>query len=337
MEIQLFQYHPVIGYTFIPDLKTRIEHEGGGYLVGTNAAGFRCEHQFSKTKTADKFRILLFGDSFTAGDAVSNKYRYGDVLETSSPGIEVFNFALPGTGTDQHYLVWREIASKFEHDLVIIAAQVENIRRVAARYRLSITAAGGQVLMPKPYFELEPDGSLSLKSVPVPNETVNPEALPDVEREYVDQGGRMFWLRTLVNKMGGPVKDIAQRVSGYQPLPEYDKPDGAEWTLMKAILKQWTSEIAKPVVVMPLPLYQYVEETASPDAYRARFAELASWEHVTLHDPLPDFYAVPRAERRDFRFETDIHPTPAHHKLLARSLSRVIEKFTALAEGASAI
>jgi carbamoyltransferase len=109
MEIQLFQHHPIIGYTFIPNLKTRIEHEGGGYLLRTNAAGFRSEHEFSTAKTAGKFRVLLFGDSFTAGDAISNKNRFGDVLETLVPDVEVYNFGLPGTGTDQHYLVWREI------------------------------------------------------------------------------------------------------------------------------------------------------------------------------------------------------------------------------------
>src|ERR1700755_2605937 len=110
MSIQLFEYHPVIGYRFIPGLKTRLEHEGGGYLVRTNDAGFRSEHEYTKAKTPGKFRILLFGDSFTAGDAVSNKHRYGDVLETLLPDIEVYNFGLSGSGTDQHYLIWREIA-----------------------------------------------------------------------------------------------------------------------------------------------------------------------------------------------------------------------------------
>ena len=125
MEIQLFQHHPVIGYTFIPNLKTRIEHESGGYLVRTNAAAFRSEHEFSNPKTNGKCRVLLFGDSFTAGDAVSNKHRFGDVLETLIPDIEVYNFGLSGTGTDQHYLVWHEIANKFEYDVVVIVAQVD--------------------------------------------------------------------------------------------------------------------------------------------------------------------------------------------------------------------
>jgi hypothetical protein len=356
MSIQLFEYHPVIGYRFIPGLKTRLEHEGGGYLVRTNSAGFRSEHEYVKAKTPGKFRILLFGDSFTAGDAVSNKHRYGDVLETLLPGVEVYNFALPGTGTDQHYLVWREIAREYEHDLVVIAAQVENIRRVAAHHRLSVTSEGDEVALAKPYFELI-DGKLELKNVPVPKDPFKPDEVAEEDKQFVDQGGRMPWLRNIVNKLG--VKDVVQKMSGYQPLPEYDSPESREWQLMSAILRQWIDELERPVVLMPVPLYQYVEETASPENYRARFMELCgeltglteltelkyaansadsansvnsansadSKDFFVLHDPLPDYYAIPKQERRGFRFEKDIHPTPAHHKLLAQSLAKAVAKF----------
>lgn len=324
MDIQIFQYHPLIGFHFIPDLKTRIQHESGGYLLRTNNAGFRSERDYLPEKSPDTFRILLFGDSFTAGDGVGNKYRFGDVLESLIPGVEVYNFGLPGTGTDQQYLIYREIAAKLEHDLVVIAVQVENIRRVASRFRLSQMASGESVLLAKPYFEFNEGGALLLKGVPVKNAPIRLDELPAEEQGYVDQGGRMLWLRQAINRVGGPVKQVVQRVSKYQPLPEYDDPKGSEWTLMKAILKQWIGECEKPVIVMPVPLYHYVEQTASPAGYRARFAEIASLDGVTLHDPMPDYLSVPKAELRGFRFETDIHPTPAHHRLLAESLSRPV-------------
>lgn len=355
MSTQLFEYHPVIGYTFIPGIKARLDHEGGGYLVRVNSHGFRCEHEFVKEKTPGKFRILLFGDSFTAGDAVSNKHRYSDVLETLLPNVEVYNFALPGSGTDQHYLVWQEIAKQFEHDLVVIAVQVENIRRVAARHRLSLDADGNEILMAKPYYELE-DDKLTLKGVPVPKDPIKPDDLADADKEFVDQGGRMLWLRNIVNILG--VRDLAQKVTGYQPLPEYDSPEGREWQLMKTIISQWVSEIEKPVLLMTIPLYQYIEETASPENYRSRFKELTteftentesgnSGNSATsvssvvnplfLHDTMPDYYAVPKSERRGFRFEKDIHPTPAHHKLLAESLAKTVKNFLPKnAEGVSA-
>jgi hypothetical protein len=292
----------------------------------TNSAGFRSEREFVNEKPEGVFRILLFGDSFTAGDGVSNKYRYSDVLENSIAAIEIFNFALPGTGTDQHYLVWREIAKEYEHDLVVIAVQVENIRRVAARFRTSTNSRGKEVVFAKPYFELN-DGKLCLKGVPVDKRELSQNDLPESERGFVDQGGRMPVLRKLVNKLGGPVKEAAQRITGYQPLPEYDDAQNPEWKLLSTILETWTSEFSTPAIVMPIPLYHYVEETASPAACRERFSELAERVRAIVHDPLDDYYQVEKSERRGFRFENDIHPTPAHHELLARSLSRAVTPF----------
>ena len=62
---QLFEYHPIIGYRFIPNLQTRVQHESGGYLVKVNSLGFRSEIEFNKLKKEGYKRVLLFGDSFT--------------------------------------------------------------------------------------------------------------------------------------------------------------------------------------------------------------------------------------------------------------------------------
>ena len=97
MGVPQLEYHPVVGLRFIPGLRIRVDHEGGGYLVRTNAAGFRSEREFEPARTDGRTRILLFGDSFTAGDGVSNVHRFGDVLETLVPDVEVYNFGLPGT------------------------------------------------------------------------------------------------------------------------------------------------------------------------------------------------------------------------------------------------
>ncbi len=53
MTRQLFQYDPTIGYHFVPNLKARVEHEAGGYLLRTNRDGFRCRHPFEKQRKAD--------------------------------------------------------------------------------------------------------------------------------------------------------------------------------------------------------------------------------------------------------------------------------------------
>lgn len=331
MSRPIFEYHPVVGYRFVPGVKARVPHEGGGYLLRANAAGFRSEQEFTPARPPGTYRVLLFGDSFTAGDGVSNRDRYGDLLQAGIPGLQVFNFGLPGSGTDQQYLAWREMGREMEHDLLVLAVQVENIRRVAARLRM-FEAEGRQVVLAKPYFTLEDDGALSLHGVPVPREPLRPEELPADQLKHLDRGGDHALVRKVVNKLG--VKDVVQSLTRYQPLPAYDRADHPDWRLMRAILSRWIAESAAPVLIVPVPLYQYVEETSSPAGYQRRFRELAADTGAMLHDPLPDFHRLPRAERRGLRFATDIHPTPAWHRVMADSLAPRIQ---ALMDGGASV
>jgi lysophospholipase L1-like esterase len=273
--------------------------------------------------------VLLFGDSYTAGDGVSNGSRYGDLLERFVPGIEVYNYGLPGTGTDQHYLVYADVAPRIEHDLVIIAVLVENIRRVVAHYRLFENAEGANVALAKPYFTLDANDHLSLHNVPVPPEQVSLDVLPPEERQHVDRGGDLPLVRRALNLLGPGVKSLLQSAIGQNPLPAYDSADDPAWRLMRAILARWVSESAVPVLIVPLPLYHYVEGIADASAYQARFAEVARATGAHVHDPLPDLHALPAPERRSLRFERDVHPTPRAHELLARSIASAVERLLA--------
>ena len=235
MQRSLFEYHPVLGYRFIPGLKTRVPHEGGGYLVQVNGSGFRCRHEVTREKPQGTRRILLFGDSHTAGDGVSNGKRFGDVLETLLPGsVQVLNFGLPGTGTDQQYLVWREFAAGIEHDLLLLVVQVENIQRVAAHYRYYSDEQGRRVLYAKPYFELA-EGQLALRQVPPPPAPIDPAELPGLDGSTVDKVARYPTLSRLVRSLtraewakkllvSSGIKDRLQGAVRYQPVPHYSSP-----------------------------------------------------------------------------------------------------------------
>ncbi len=328
---QLFEYHPTIAYRFIPGLKVRVEHESGGYLVRTNSTGFRCEREFTPAKAPGTRRVLVFGDSFTAGDGVSNPKRYTDVLETLVPDLEVFNFGLSGTGTDQQYLVWREFARGIEADAVVMTVCVENIRRVNSKFRPYIDDKGEEKIYAKPYFEPAGDG-VELRGVPVAREPLTKEEL-EAGEDGVAKTGRFAGLRVLVNKLG--LRDIAQKVTGYQPLPEYDDAASPDWGLMRAVIKKWVGEVDLPVILMPWPVLQYVEETASSENCRARYRELDAEIRASrgpkgafvLHDMLPDLWKYSAPERRAMRFPgADIHPTPSGHEAVARSLAPVVER-----------
>jgi len=323
---QFYEYHPVVGYRFTPNLKARIPHEGGGYLIQVNETGFRSNRPFVKARTPGHSRILLFGDSFTAGDSVPNHLRYSDLLETKLPGTEVYNFGLPNTGTDQQYLIWREFAQDIEHDLVVIAVYVENVRRIVSAYRVLQDEHGRRGLYAKPYFSLEGE-RLSLHQVPPRPEPLEEHELPLEERGLVDRGGRFPLLRQIVKALG--LQAAAQKLTHYQPVPAYNSRNSKDWQLMRAILSQWIRAIGKPVVIMPIPISQHMDGLSNPAPYQARFRELAAELGCTLHDPLPAMLNYSLEERRQFRWEKDPHYTPKGNEVVASSLAPVLEQLLA--------
>jgi carbamoyltransferase len=333
---QIYEYHPSIGFRFIPNLKTRVPHDSGGYLVRANDQGFRCDRPFRAARAPGMRRVLLFGDSFTAGDGVSNGYRYGDVLEKVIPSLEVYNFGMPATGTDQHYLIYREFARDIEHDLLVIAVFVENIRRVAARYRHFLDDRGQLVLYAKPYFTLE-HGELVLKGTPPPKLPVDEKALPVEERRFIFTRARYPRLKEIYTRLRANtmferyvvqsgLKARAMRAFGYRPLTEYNNPKSVAWRVMRAIIHEWVSNHSRPVVLVPIPLYHYVAGLSDPTIYQQRLREAVEGAGGHYADPLPGLMTQSTDRRRSFFFhQSDGHLTRLGHEMVAQCLAPTIE------------
>lgn len=320
---QCFEYHPVLGYRFIPELTARILHEGGGYRFRTNPQGFRCRHDFDAPRTPGRRRILLFGDSFTAGDGVSDGLRYGDLLEGLVGDTDIFNFGMPGTGTDQQYLAFREFCSSMEYDGLVLAPMVENIQRLTAHYRENYDEDGILRLYPKPYFEC-PDSSLCLRNSPPGRHPVDRKTLSESERRFVYRGAARgaFPRLTRLLRRHPSLESAARHVACRSVWPQYDAPSTPGWQLMSALLRQWISDARAPVLLMPIPDYIYIEGHDRPDAYVRRFRELAIDVGCAFHDPLPDFLRYSLSKRRAMRFPRDGHYSPIGHSVLAHSLAR---------------
>jgi len=318
----LTKYHPRIGYTMMPSVKSRIPWETGGYLVRTNAAGFRADHEFVKERAPGKFRAILFGDSQTAGNGGSNGDRYSDVVERIVPNLQVFNYALPGTSTDQHYLTYLDCAD-VDHDLLIIGMHVANIGLVACRFRPYLDASGKEAIHAKPYYSIE-RGELVLHHVPVPKAPLTKATISADDAPHVDWGMPHAGLRSVVTKLG--MRDLMQKVTKFQPVPEYDSPSNARWLLLRKILETWIRGSKAPVLLFLLPMWPFTEESSDPTNYQARFRELAEDTGCYLHDPLPDLWKYTQEERRAFRFKIDSHLTPKGHKAMAVSLASAIER-----------
>ena len=318
---QIFEYHPVLGYRYVPNIKVRVMHEGGGYLLQVNESGFRSDRPFVKERTSGTPRVLFFGDSFTAGDAVTNHERFSDLLEKKIP-VETYNFGLSSSGTDQQYLVWREYAQDIQHDLVVIAVYVENLRRIVSRYRPHYDEVGIKRIYAKPYYTLE-QGILHLHHVPPRREPFEAHEL-GTEEDSVDNGGNFPLLRKAVNLLG--IKDAMQHITRYQPVPAYNSPETPDWQLMRAILLKWVREIPSPVVIMPIPLHQHIDQTCDASGYQMRFSELAAELGCTLHDPLQALLQYDHVKRGRLRFKTDPHFTPVGNEVIANSLQPVLSR-----------
>lgn len=337
------KYHPRVGYLYMPSSKLRVPGASGGYLVRTNAAGFRSDREFVPQRTPGRFRALLFGDSQTAGDGGANAERYGDRLEHIVPGLEIYNYGLSGSGPDQHFLAYEE-CTRVEHDLLIIGLYIENIRRVIRRVVKSRDASGNEAYYAKPYYLIE-DDALTLHNVPVPKrpwteQTLPAELVPQVysylETNFFSREDRPA-LRKLAQMvpLRKTIKQVAMRLSKFQPLPDYDAPTNPEWVLLRKILQAWIGASKTPVLLVSIPHYFYFVSASDPSAYQARFAELARDTGCLLYDPLPDLWKLSDKERRTLWSESSGHLSARGHEVLAGLLAPILEPLVAAGSSAS--
>jgi carbamoyltransferase len=336
----LTRYHPTIGHLFVPNLNARVMNERGGYYVRTNSLGFRSDVEFGPQRTG-RPRILFFGDSVTAADGVGNSERFAELVGQRF-GAEVYNYGLSGSGTDQQYLIWRELAQNVEADLIVLGIYVENIERIKVRYRESLDRLTGErVLVPKPYFTLG-DGGLELHHSPVPRERpdkslVDPEHVhwdvaPGQERfhrllSFYRYDPRLDTVRRSVRKFSPQLRSQLVRLGRYQPLQDYKDLESEPCRLMRAILERFIDELgtATPIVLMPIPTYNHYGDGAAP-IYRPLFEEVARLRAnvhlVDLYDPLR---GLPFDDRRQLVFSDDrTHFSQAGHQRVAQTLTDAI-------------
>ena len=89
----------------------------------------------------------------------------------------------------------------------MIAVQVENIRRVVARYREFTDRGGRTRVLAKPYFTIARAGELELHNVPVPREPVSARSTWASEATIRRSGRRPAFIRQALNKLG-PARQV---------------------------------------------------------------------------------------------------------------------------------
>lgn len=204
----------------------------------TNSQGIRSSREYTFRKASEITRIMLCGDSTSAGQFVSNENRLSEQLERRVPALEVINLSLEGSGTDQQLLLYESVGLQYEHDIVILMPFLSNLRRNMVTAREGLDArTGAKVMRGKPRFELV-NGRLELQNVPVPKEDVVPVATTG---PIVTDTPDTFLSRQKAKLSALPgmtvVKTVAYFLSPWEPFPEFRGSNSAEWRLMEAIIR----------------------------------------------------------------------------------------------------
>ena len=122
--------HPVLGWMPKPNLSIT---NSIGQTYTTNSRGFRSPHEFERS--ADKYTVLVVGDSFTYGSWADDTEVWPTLLEGLDPEINLLNFGVAGFGVDQMSLMLEMQIEEFAPDLVIAAFISDDLHRTTLCFR----------------------------------------------------------------------------------------------------------------------------------------------------------------------------------------------------------
>ncbi|GJM32882.1 MAG: hypothetical protein DHS20C18_18830 [Saprospiraceae bacterium] len=116
------------------------------FVLKFNNKGFRGE-KFRKKKPANAKRILVIGDSYTAGlDYPDNEVFTGQLEsalnESADTRYEVLNASCPAWGTDQQYAYWETEGHEYQPDYVLVMVAPNDIREMYNKKLVSIDEQG---------------------------------------------------------------------------------------------------------------------------------------------------------------------------------------------------
>ncbi len=119
-------FDPDVGHVYAPNFHGVIQEHEFKTEWQTNAQALRAEHDYGP-KAPDTKRILVVGDSFTAGDQVVYRETFPAVIESclgaklAGEKLEVLDAGHPGYSTCSEARWIAKFAKSFEPDLVIVA------------------------------------------------------------------------------------------------------------------------------------------------------------------------------------------------------------------------
>jgi len=258
-------------------------------------------------------RVLVFGDSYTAGDGVSNEGRFTNLLENYFPDIEFANLAISGSSLDQNLVFFKHYREIISYDGIILAIQVENITRLENSHRVWNSSEMLKYLIPKPRFYIDPSrdelGQYKMNSA---IKIYNPSRYERLKLRLRDG---------LIERFPSAYGTIHSLFSDFG-IKGYKKSNSTSWALMKKIIDRFSQSTSVPVMIAVIPLFEHLQGKASYYHIKKRFDELDNKFFIChLYDRLKNLHTQ---VVQSLRFKSDPHPTRECHLFYADVLAASI-------------
>ncbi len=162
----LIQYNSQRGWALTPNWQGVHQHQDYKVSYTINHRGFRGEFEGLPRDAGQ--RVAIVGDSFTFGFGVEDFETFSGQLERKANGtLQVLNFGVPGTSTDQQLLLIQDQVLGYKPNVIILVAYLANdLIDNQLGFPLQTENA-------KPFFTLV-DDRLVLENVPVPRQRKPP-------------------------------------------------------------------------------------------------------------------------------------------------------------------
>jgi hypothetical protein len=265
-----------------------------GKVLNSTLRGIRGTVEVPYARVGGKRRILVFGDSYTFGDEVSDQETYAADLGRILPNTDVINMGVHGYGHDQMLEYLRSEGVKYRPDVVLIGyVWFDQYRNLFAFNNYA-----------KPKFELR-DGQLVLTGIPVPR----PAQVLAHER----------WRSGAWDMMHILTEMTRWRVGVNQARAE---------ALTQAILDEivrTAREIRAVPVLTYLPVIEELDDTSSVPSARERFLKTYCDSRGVACLLLRPTFA--REYQRGERFNVPGHHWgPAAHLVAARAIAQFLSE-----------
>ena len=127
-----------LGFRLVPGFEMAYRTAEFNTTIKINSEGLR-DHEYTRERDPQTFRILALGDSFTFGIGVNSEQTYAKVLESmlnrDQPAggpkrFEVVNAGVDAYGTEQEYRNLRELLGRYRPDLVMVGLYSNDVSDV---------------------------------------------------------------------------------------------------------------------------------------------------------------------------------------------------------------